>query len=294
MKSIKLILKVIFVAFIPHIFQITGLLITSLYFGITKATETIAEDIDPAVLADSMANDISRITPYIILFSSICVIIAFYLVHKRKKRNNISVAYRFNKIQKNHIPYIITLGFVGCFFSIGFSSLFDLANLDPKMTETLSKLVINNSILITLLSFGLIGPICEEIVFRGSILKNLSDKFSIKWAIIMQAILFSAYHMNLVQAFPTLVLGLVTGFVVYYTNSIWSGILIHILNNLTAIILSNVLSSNFEISNLSCVVIMMSAGTFIIFVMRKLSIAKSHWNRIDEPIQETLVTESIV
>ena len=291
MKYIKLILKVIFVALIPFIFQIIGFSISGIYLGITAAVKNIAEDIDPTVLADSMTNDIARITPHVILISSICVIFAFYLFHKRKKRNNISVAYRFNKIQANHIPYVITLGFMGCLFSIGFSSLFDLASLDPKMTETLSKLVVNNSIIITLLSVGLIGPVCEEIVFRGSIFKNLSDKLSIKWAIIIQAILFSAYHMNLVQAFPTLVLGLVTGFVVYYTNSIWSGIIVHILNNLTAIILSNVLSANFEMSIISFGIIMMIAGTSIIFILRILSKTKSSWNILEEPIQETLVTE---
>lgn len=294
MKHIKLVLKVIFVVLIPFIFQLIGFSITGLYIGITEATKTLGEEIDPTVLADSMANDIARITPHVILISSICVIFAFYLIHKSKKRNNISVAYRFNKIKTNHIPYVIILGFMGCLFSIGLSNLLDLASLNPKMTETLSKLVVNNSIIITLLSVGLIGPVCEEIVFRGSIFKNLSEKLSIKWAIILQAILFSAYHMNLVQAFPTLVLGLVTGFVVYYTNSIWSGIIVHILNNLTAIILSNVLSENFEMSNLSFGILMVIAGLSIVFIINKLSRTKSHWNIIESPIQETLVTEQII
>ena len=293
MKHIKLILKVIFVALIPIIFQFVGFAITGLYVGFTEATKAIGGDIDQNALADSMANDIARITPHVILFSSICVSIAFYLMHKSKKRNNISVAYRFNKIQTNHIPYVISLGFMGCLFSIGFSSLFDLASLDPEMTETLGKLVVNNSIIITLLSVGLFVPLCEEIVFRGSILKNLSEKMSIKWAIIIQAILFSAYHMNLVQAFPTLVLGLVTGFAVYYTNSIWSGIIVHILNNLIAIILSNVLSANLEMSVISLGITMVIAGTSIIFIIRKLSKTKSNWNTIEEPIKEILVTEHI-
>ncbi|MBI9015060.1 MAG: CPBP family intramembrane metalloprotease [Clostridiales bacterium] len=294
MKYIKLIFKVIFVALIPIIFQLFGFSITGIYIGITEAAKTLGEDIDPNALADSMANDIARITPHVILISSICVIFAFYLIHKGKKRNNISVAYRFNKIQTKHIPYVIALGFVGCLFSIGFSSLINLASLDPEMIETLSTLVVNNSIIITLLSVGIFVPLCEEIVFRGSILKNLSGKLSVKWAIIIQAILFSAYHMNMVQAFPTLVLGLLTGFAVYYTNSIWSGIIIHILNNLIAIILSNVLSANFEMSNLSYGVIMVISGFSIIFIIRKLSRAKSNWTIVEEPIQETLVTEDIL
>ncbi len=243
---------------------------------------------DPDMIAETIAGKIASATPTIIMCAAIMVIIVFTLVHTSKKRNNIKTAYRFNKMSSPHLLYSIILGSFVCFLSIGFSGLFSLGTLDPQATEMLNNLVMNNSIWVTLLSVGIIVPISEEIVFRGSVFKNLSEHFDIKWVIVIQAVIFSVYHFNLVQALPTLVIGLVIGFTVYYTNSILSGIIIHILNNSIAIILSNVLPEDLVLLPVHNIMTIIIAGIILIVCLTKLSKSKVEFQTIEQPLLEAI------
>lgn len=285
MKYLKLLFKLILVLIIPYLFQILGFAIYGISEGMTLALKGTE---DPDIIAETITNKVASATPTIIMCAAIMVIIVFTLIHTSKKRNNITRAYRFNKISSPHLLYTIILGCFVCFLSIGFSGLFNLGTLDPEATETLNNLVMNNSIWVTLLSVGIIVPISEEIIFRGSVFKNLSEHFNIKWVIVIQAVIFSVYHFNLVQALPTLIIGLVIGFAVYYTNSIISGIIIHILNNSIAIILSHVLPEDLLILPVHNIITIIIAGTILITCLRKLNKSKVGFQTIEQPLLEAV------
>lgn len=72
--------------------------------------------------------------------------------------------------------------------------------------------------------------ICEEILFRGFILKAY-EGFGMWTGITVTALLFSMLHLNVQNILAPFFLGLVLGFVVYKTNSIFAGILGHFINN---------------------------------------------------------------
>ena len=74
-----------------------------------------------------------------------------------------------------------------------------------------------------------LGPICEEVIFRGMIQKSLS-KFSPVFAILISAISFGIYHGNFSQMFSMFGAGLVLGYVAYKFSIKWS-IIIHIIYN---------------------------------------------------------------
>jgi len=282
MKHLKLIIKLIIVLIIPYLFQILGFVTYHVYKGLEAAKE----------IADTntytVTNYIAEATPTIMMIAALLVIMVFTLVHTSKKRNNITKAYRFNRMSQPHLLYTILLGTFVCFFSIGFSGLFSLDTLDPLATETLNNLVMNNSIWVTLLSLGIIVPISEEIVFRGSVFKNLSENMSIKWAIVLQAVIFSVYHFNLVQALPTLVIGLVIGFAVYYTNSIISGIIIHILNNSIAIVLSHVLPQELELLKVHYIMSIVISGIILYVALKYLKKTKKVFLEIETPLLEAV------
>ncbi|CAK7083621.1 type II CAAX prenyl endopeptidase Rce1 family protein [Tissierella carlieri] len=82
------------------------------------------------------------------------------------------------------------------------------------------------SIFIIALSPG----ICEEIMFRGTIM-NAYEDIGKKKAILFSAILFGLFHLNLQNFAGPTFLGLIFGIIVYKTNSIYSSILGHTLNN---------------------------------------------------------------
>lgn len=72
--------------------------------------------------------------------------------------------------------------------------------------------------------------ICEEILFRGFILRSY-EKLGMWKSIVITALLFSVLHLNIQNIAAPFFLGIVFGFTVYKTNSIYAGMLGHFINN---------------------------------------------------------------
>ncbi|WP_263390568.1 CPBP family intramembrane glutamic endopeptidase [Bifidobacterium rousetti] len=79
------------------------------------------------------------------------------------------------------------------------------------------------------LYIGLIGPICEEVMFRGVLMKELKP-FGRNFAIVTSALLFGLFHGDVVQGAFAFLMGLLLGFVAMEYSLVWS-IAIHIFNN---------------------------------------------------------------
>ena len=75
----------------------------------------------------------------------------------------------------------------------------------------------------------LLGPIFEEIIFRGAILNRLS-RHGHNFAIVTSALLFGAYHMFLIQGFNAFFLGVILAYVASRYSLKWSMVL-HIVYN---------------------------------------------------------------
>lgn len=74
-----------------------------------------------------------------------------------------------------------------------------------------------------------IGPVAEELVYRGFVMKSL-QKYGKSFAIVISAVLFGVMHQNLVQSVFGIAAGLVLGYVAMNYSIKWS-VLFHILNN---------------------------------------------------------------
>jgi sodium transport system permease protein len=81
------------------------------------------------------------------------------------------------------------------------------------------------------LVYGLLAAVCEELAFRGFILSGLRQRFRTWPAILLSSFLFAIYHLNVFQALPALVLGIVLGILAVRSNSLLPGMLLHFLNN---------------------------------------------------------------
>lgn len=79
------------------------------------------------------------------------------------------------------------------------------------------------------LYIGLIGPICEEMMFRGVLMKELKP-LGKNFAILTSALAFGLFHDDVVQGFFAFLLGLVLGYVAMEYSLVWS-IALHIFNN---------------------------------------------------------------
>lgn len=90
-----------------------------------------------------------------------------------------------------------------------------------------------------LLCSAILPALCEEFALRGVIMQSLR-KYGDGLALGMSALLFAMMHGNMTQAPFAFLLGLVIGRLVIATNSIWTGIAIHCLNNVYSVVMSTV------------------------------------------------------
>jgi len=105
----------------------------------------------------------------------------------------------------------------------------DLANYD--------KQTLRITLLLNLLLNGFIAPIAEELYFRGYLLARMQVWG--KWAFVINALLFSLYHLWQPQIYLTLLLALLPmTWMVWKTRDIRIGILTHCMLNITGALLS--------------------------------------------------------
>ena len=147
---------------------------------------------------------------------------------------------------------------------------------------------------------AIFAPIFEEWLCRGMVLRGLLTKMKPVWAIVISALFFALIHGNPWQALNAFLIGLVMGYVYFKTGSLLLTMLIHFVNNGSAVIMSNIESlkdydymidmlgkSTYAIVfAVSCVVL---AACLWVFSRVKL---ENPWGNIDRipPADETVAT----
>lgn len=139
-------------------------------------------------------------------------------------------------------------------FINGFLWLLPLGDLFPEYGRAIEN-VLNHPFYETLLFTGILIPIMEEVFYRGVILGKLRQGFSITGAILIQAIFFGIGHMNIVQGLYALVMGIVFGYVVMWTRSLYCAILLHITINTTSIIWQQVVKTTLSEKELTFIIL---------------------------------------
>ena len=85
---------------------------------------------------------------------------------------------------------------------------------------------------------AIFAPIFEEWLCRGMVLRGLLANLKPGWAIVVSALFFALIHANPWQALNAFIIGVVMGYVYYKTGNLWLTMLMHFVNNGTAVILS--------------------------------------------------------
>ncbi len=83
--------------------------------------------------------------------------------------------------------------------------------------------------------------ICEEFLFRGVIASGLKER-GFKVALFASSIIFTLMHGNPEQTVHQFIIGYVIGLIFLKTGNIWIGVIIHFINNFTAVTMSYALS----------------------------------------------------
>jgi len=99
-------------------------------------------------------------------------------------------------------------------------------------TSTFSGLIVNILIVALLPAFG------EEMLFRGVVQRLMQEiTKNVHWAVIISALIFSAFHIQFYGFLPRFLLGLMLGYIFVFTGNLWIPIIVHFVNNLASVLI---------------------------------------------------------
>ena len=124
----------------------------------------------------------------------------------------------------------ITLMEIGSIIGTWLNDLvYRVARLEP--VDLVSEAMNEMPLSVVLLGGCILGPLCEELLFRGLLAKRLA-RYGQKPAALVSALLFGLYHANLSQFCYAFLLGLLLAYAMFYTGKLKTSVLLHILFNL--------------------------------------------------------------
>ncbi len=148
------------------------------------------------------------------------------------RKINIKKSLRLNRLSLKHGLMIICITLlmypVAVFANAVMMLILSLfGNLNIPQLPTAGN---TSEYIVLMLIISISAGICEEVFFRGFMLKGYEALGKNK-AIIISSILFGIFHFNLYNLTGPIVLGLVFGYLVVATDSLYAGIIGHVANN---------------------------------------------------------------
>ena len=185
-----------------------------------------------------------------IVVTEVLILVVPNIWFVKRKGLSLKRTWRLNRLGLKNIVLVILITIltypIAVFFQAIFVAIINM--ISPMQPDGLPAEISKVSFLWSVLFVSIIPGICEEIVFRGTMLR-VYGKLGKKKAIIMSAVLFAMFHFALVNFVGPLVLGLVFGAMVYKTNSLYSSIVGHSLNHFLALVLNYFLMENMDTIN---------------------------------------------
>jgi membrane protease YdiL (CAAX protease family) len=174
-----------------------------------------------------------------IISGILCILIVVFGVMKRYlPKRNININNKYYWIQFVPGSMFLLVSFILIFantirlidLGLGpFNFIIDFAN-NLTLTD------------FTIFDFCLLSPIIEEFIYRVFVFKKLQTIYIGKMRVIVSALIFGFIHLNYSQGIKALLIGLILGWIYYYTHSFFLVAFLHILNN-TYFVVSNLYPS---------------------------------------------------
>lgn len=171
------------------------------------------------------------------LYYLVQILILMWLVRRRGGEPAAALGLRRAGTSARHVLTSAGLVVAGLIVTRLIASLYAYVtrafNLMPSSASDLPTLFGANAtgFILAVAMVVVVGPVVEEAVFRAALLEGLAAKIGAWPAIVVQALLFAAFHRSLWLLFPTLVLGIVLGWLAHARESLWPPILLHALYN---------------------------------------------------------------
>jgi len=229
---------------------------------------------------DEFTNNILKGATTALLISALICIPIYYLIVKSRG----SSFFKECSIIKPGFSNVILSSTLGASFGtlvtlllIYVNYVFPLDKL-PGNYEEFSKIIMSGNIVIVFLSVGIIGPIIEEIIFRGLILSELNKIAPPVASVIIQGVLFGLYHMQPLQIIYATPVGIVLGLIAMRSKNLWSSIIVHIffnsINLITGFILSDQQMESYGLPLLLSSTLVFAVSFYFLWVTEKRRVVR--------------------
>jgi uncharacterized protein len=218
------------------------------------------------------------------IFSAVVSLIFYSLIYRKKGKRLFRLLSVF-KIPDGKpallAPAGVALSVLSVYFFILFQKL-DLFESSLMGYYELLEQLLEGNLLILILSVGLIVPLVEEVIFRELVFNELRKNMSVHGALIIQAVLFGIFHMQVVQGIFAVLTGILLGLVYIWLKTIWAPIILHSFVNISSIVITRFVNEE-VFSGASAVIIFSTSLIFVIFVFMNIyknSRHKGTWNQV--------------
>ena len=172
-----------------------------------------------------------------------------------------------------------------------------LEQLEASQIDLIEQVFLQDlGLVFLLLTMAVTPAICEEIVFRGYIQRQLERSMGVIGGIVITGIIFGFFHLRLTQALPLAAIGIYLAYLTWRTGSIWPAIVVHFANNAFTICLGKYYASNVDLDIksletmempmpivLACIAVLGA----VIFVIHRISVSQLNTSRqADDPVPE--------
>lgn len=174
-----------------------------------------------------------------ILITEFLLILLPPLLLLRVKKYDIPAVLRLNRVSFLNLFIIFSM----MLFSLWIVTIINLFNL-WMIKAVFGRVFVpvlpmgETPLLVNILVIGGSAGICEEVMFRGVIQRSL-ERFGAFLSILVGGFLFGLFHMDFQKLIGTFLLGMLIGFIVYRTNSLFAGMFAHFTNNSLAVLISS-------------------------------------------------------
>ncbi|MGN0170714.1 MAG: lysostaphin resistance A-like protein [Lachnospiraceae bacterium] len=192
----------------------------------------------------------------------VCILPMYYFYKK--------VSFRKNRMH-HKVKDMVVIILVGVTLSLGLNNLIELSPLKSMSPayQKLGNVVYSDARIWQLLSAGILAPVLEELTFRGILFGNLRQAFG-KWmGILGSALIFGAFHFNLVQFVYAALLGVVFAYIYEKTGALYTCIVAHGAANVFSLVstwygLSNYLSATMTLCLVSGIVALVAGIVMLV------------------------------
>ena len=187
-------------------------------------------------LSDIYATDYIFQCSIELMYSVVFLFLPFFIVYLFKnKEGKAEIEKTFAK-PRSSLVFFAAIGFglmlcyCGDFVSNWISALFQ--GFGVTLTSTGEMYIPTEGVEVVLffISVAIAPAIIEEFALRAVTMQALR-KYGDKFAIIMTALVFGLMHRNAVQGIFAFIAGVVFGYVCVATESVWTAVIVHALNN---------------------------------------------------------------